>query len=924
MPAPPPAFDFDFAALPARFGGHLVQAPAAPAAVRHLLLDSRRAASAGPGSLFVALRGPQHDAHRYLPEVYAQGGRLLLVQADQPLPGGPAAYPEAGIWAVPDPLATLQALAAAHRAAFAGPVLAITGSNGKTIVKEWLAQLLAPDESICRSPRSYNSQVGVPLSVWELSPERHTLGIFEAGISEMGEMARLAAVIRPTEGIFTTLGSAHDAGFASAKAKLHEKLRLFQEPGFERLYYCCDQPPVHAAVQALALPALGWTEHDHPAAAIRFQVTEEAHGPAATIETHYQAQRHLFTAALPDAPTRQNLLHCLAVLLVRQVEPAEIQRRLARLHPVAMRLEMKQGRHNSYLLDDTYNNDLAGLALALDALRRQSRPGPRTVILSDVLESGLPAAVLYARVAQLLQAHGVTRLVAIGSYELGVMSYELGVGSYGLGVDTLKTEPMGLAQQQAATAALPVAAAPNAQRPTPKTKNQKPNTEHQKPNTEHQKPTPQPTLPELITHNSKLITQYYPSTEAFLAVLNPLDFAQQTILVKGARRFGFERIVAALQAQQHGTVLEVNLDALAHNLNHYRQLLRPGTRLMVMVKAFAYGAGAYEVASLLEFQRADYLAVAYTDEGVALREAGISLPIMVMNPAPDSFGLLRRYRLEPEIYSFELLDAYLAATADGPLPPLHLKLDTGMRRLGFDEADGPALAAQLRQHRAALPVAALLTHLAAADDPAHDDFTRTQLAAFDRLSALLAPAIGRPVLRHALNSAGITRFPEAQLDMVRLGIGLHGVDAAAPTPVAGQPAPAGALRLVSTLRTSVSQVKTLPAGSTVGYGRRGLAAPTERRIATLAIGYADGYDRRFGHGVGAVLLPGGLAPVVGAVCMDMVMVDVTHLPAVQAGDVAEVFGPGRPLPALAASIGTIAYELLTRVSERVKRVFVSE
>ena len=874
MPALLPAFDFDFAALPARFGGELRQVPATPAAVRHLLLDSRRAASAGPGSLFVALRGPQHDAHRYLPEVYAQGVRLLLVQAGQALPGGLAAYPEAGIWAVPDPLATLQTLAAAHRAAFRGPVLAITGSNGKTIVKEWLAQLLAPDESICRSPRSYNSQVGVPLSVWELSPERHTLGIFEAGISEVGEMGRLAAVIRPTEGIFTMLGSAHDAGFASPAEKLREKLRLFQEPGFERLYYCCDQPLVAETVAALALPALGWTEADDPAAAIQFQVLEEAHGPTATIEAHYQQQRHLFTAAPSDAPTRQNLLHCLAVLLVRQVEPAEIQRRLARLHPVAMRLEMKQGRHNSYLLDDTYNNDLAGLELALGSLRRQSRPGPRTVILSDVLESGLPAPVLYARVAQLLHAHGVTRLVAIGAALNAALNEEL----------RMKNEELLLAEAEKAD---------------------------------------EVNSSFFILHSSLKIS-FYPSTEAFLTQLNPLDFAQQTILVKGARRFGFERIVAALQAQQHGTVLEVNLDALAHNLNHYRQLLRPGTRLMVMVKAFAYGAGSYEVASLLEFQRADYLAVAYTDEGVALREAGISLPIMVMNPAPDSFGLLRRYRLEPEIYSFDLLEAYLAAAADGPLPPVHLKLDTGMRRLGFDEADGPALAARLRQHRAALPVTALLTHLAAADDPAHDDFTRAQLAAFDRLSALLAPAIGRPVLRHALNSAGITRFPEAQLDMVRLGIGLHGVDAAAPAPVAGQPAPAGALRPVSTLRTSVSQVKTLPAGSTVGYGRRGQAAPAERRIATLAIGYADGYDRRFGHGVGAVRLHGTLAPVVGAVCMDMVMVDVTHLPAVQAGDVAEVFGPGRPLPALAASIGTIAYELLTNVSERVKRVFVSE
>ena len=394
------------------------------------------------------------------------------------------------------------------------------------------------------------------------------------------------------------------------------------------------------------------------------------------------------------------------------------------------------------------------------------------------------------------------------------------------------------------------------------------------------------------------------------------------MLIKGARRFGFERIVAALQAQQHGTVLEVNLDALGHNLQHYRRQLRPGTKLMVMVKAFAYGAGSYEVASLLEFQRADYLAVAYADEGIALREAGISLPIMVMNAAPDSFETLRRYRLEPEIYSFELLDEYLATFANSignslPVPRIHFKLDTGMRRLGFDEADLPVLLARLRAHAAHLPVTSLMTHLAAADEPTHDDFTQAQLATFRRMATSIEAALGHAVLKHALNSAGILRFPEAQFDMVRLGIGLYGVDAS-------NTADPAALRPVSQLRTTISQIKTLPAGHTVGYGRRGSATSGERRIATLAIGYADGYDRRFGNGVGTVLIHGLPAPLVGSVCMDMCMVDVTDIPLARAGDVALVFGEGLPLPALAARIGTIAYELLTNVSERVKRVFVSE
>ncbi len=872
-----------FLDLSALLGGTLLQAPAADAALATLLLDSRRVGLT-EGAVFFALRGPNHDGHHHLAALYAKGVRLFVVSHP---PASLAAFAGAGFVLVPDALAALQALAARHRAAFEGPVWAVTGSNGKTIVKEWLAQLLAPNEDICRSPKSYNSQVGVPLSVWELAPGRHTLGIFEAGISERGEMARLTEIIRPTHGIFTTLGTAHDAGFASEAEKLGEKLRLFERPGFELLVYCADQPAVHAAVQARSLPALAWTRHDVPGAALRFRLQATTAGTTTvrvrlgeTAATAHFPAEHLalraaarFTLPFADEPSVENALHCLAVLLWRQLNPAttlapaEIQRRLLRLQPVAMRLEMKQGRHGCYLLDDTYNNDLAGLALALDALSRQARPGGRTLILSDVLESGLSGPDLYARVLALVRAHGVTRLIGVGeavSFELGVKSEELRVEDAAKGGDAA-TDTDDARQQ--------------------------------------------------------LLTQTYPSTEALLADLRPADFQNETILIKGARRFGFERVVAALQQLQHGTVLEVNLDALTHNLHYYRQRLKPSTKLMVMVKAFAYGSGSYEVASLLQFQRADYLAVAYPDEGQQLRENGISLPIMVLNPGPDSFEQLRRYRLEPEIYSVERLHDYLAAAREAaagptPLPPLHLKLDTGMRRLGFDEAELPALLDLLTQYRAQLPVASLMTHLAAADDPAHDDFTRQQLSTFQRMAAAIEAVLGRPVLKHALNSAGIRRFSEAQFDMVRLGVGLYGVEAGDET--------SHNLRPVSTLRTTVSQVKTLPADTTVGYGRRGAAADYERRLATLAIGYADGYDRRFANGAGTVLLHGRRAPVVGSVCMDMVMVDVTDIPETQPGDVAVLFGEGLTINELAGRIGTIPYEILTNVSERVKRVFVSE
>ena len=867
-----------FSQLPALLGGTLLQAPAPDAALVTLLLDSRRVGLT-EGAVFFALRGPRHDGHQHLAALYAKGIRLFVVSHP---PASLAPFGGAGFVLVRDTLAALQALAAQHRADFAGPVWAVTGSNGKTIVKEWLAQLLAPDEAICRSPKSYNSQVGVPLSVWELVPGRHTLGVFEAGISERGEMARLASIIRPTHGIFTTLGTAHDAGFAGEADKLGEKLRLFAQPGFELLVYCADQPPVHAAVQAQGLPALAWTRHEVPGAVLRFRLKPTTTGTTtvrvrlgeAAAAAHFPAEQPAlraatrFTLPFADEPSVENALHCLAVLLWRQLDPAkalapaEIQRRLLRLHPVAMRLEMKAGRHGCYLLDDTYNNDLAGLSLALDALSRQARPGGRTLILSDVLESGLSGAELYARVAALVQAHGVTRLIGVGD----TLSYELGVQSQQWKNDAQSRQ--------------------------------------------------------LRTQNPELLTQFYPSTEALLAELRPADFQNETILIKGARRFGFERVVAALQQPQHGTVLEVNLDALTHNLQYYRQLLLPRTRLMVMVKAFAYGSGSYEVASLLEFQRADYLAVAYADEGQQLRDNGISLPIMVLNPGPDSFSQLRRYRLEPEIYSLERLHDYLQATREatadgaGPLPPLHLKLDTGMRRLGFAEEELPALLALLASHRAALPVAGIMTHLAAADDPSHDDFTQQQLNTFRRMAAAIEKVLGYPALKHALNSAGIRRFPEAQLDMVRLGVGLYGVEAGAED--------AANLLPVSTLKTTISQIKTLPAGTTVGYGRRGGATAHERRVATLAIGYADGYDRRFSNGAGVVLLHGRRAPVVGSVCMDMVMVDVTEVPEARPGDVAVVFGDVLSTRELAQRINTIPYELLTNVSERVKRVFVSE
>lgn len=805
--------------------------------VRHLLTDSRQAIPDPATSVFFALRGPHHDGHRYLPDLYARGVRRFVVAADTPLPE----LPDAEVLRVTDPLTTLQEIAAAHRRQFPDlPVVGITGSNGKTIVKEWLTQLLGPDERIVRSPRSWNSQLGVPLSVWGIGPQ-HTLGLFEAGISLPGEMAQLAAVIQPTLGLFTTLGPAHAEGFASAEEKLAEKLLLFA--GVTRVYYCADHALVHEAIQARGLPGFAWAFH-HPGAAVQVERLPPAGAllPLPCVRVRFNTESADLTLPFADDASIENALHGVAFLLGYGTPLTDLQRRLDRLHPVAMRLERREGLNGCYLLDDSYSNDLASLQIALGVLRQQPRPGGRTLILSDVPQAGTAPADLYNRVAALVRAHGVRRLIGIG--------------------------------------------------------------------------------PELLQHQAaftRAATEqaFFHSTEDFLRQLSPADFRDETILIKGARAFGFERVVAALSPRVHGTVLDVNLDALVHNLNFFRARLRPTTRLMVMVKAFAYGAGAYEVASLLAFHRVDALAVAYADEGARLRQHGLTLPILVLNPSPDAFPLCRQFDLEPEIYSAELLHEWLAAWPPDQPAPLHLKLDTGMRRLGFAEEDLPALLALLRQHADRLRVQSVFSHLAAADEARHDDFTREQIATFVRLNAAVVEVLGYQPPRHLLNSAGLTRFPDAQLEMVRLGIGLYGVDAT-------ESLDPDSLRPVGTLRTTVSQVKTLPAGATVGYGRQGAATAQERRIATLAIGYADGYDRRFSRGVGEVVIRGQRAPVVGNVCMDMTMVDVTHIPGAQAGDVAQVFGPDIPLPDLARRIGTIPYELLTNVSERVRRLFFSE
>lgn len=798
---------------------------------KYLLTDSRKLTSPRE-SIFFAIKGLHHDGHQYIPELYQKGVREFVVEKAAYQPDN-RLFPDATFWEVAQSIEALQSVAAAHRQQFGVPVVGITGSNGKTIVKEWLAQLLAKDFNVVRSPKSYNSQLGVPLSVWQMNAS-HTLGIFEAGVSKPHEMKHLEAVIRPTIGIFTNIGSAHDEGFESRQQKIKEKLDLFAHCGV--LVYCRDYGLIDEQVKSYLKPInpqcklVGWSKHDeHGPHKVKVQKTNT--------ETHLslQSERGSYVLTVPfvDDASIENVIHCAWVMLHLGVSLTDVHR----LRPVSMRLELKEGINGCYLIDDSYNNDLAGLSLALDFLGQQQQRKHKVVMLSDILEAATPEAELYQQVAKLLRNKGVNQLIGIGE---------------------------GISKHQ-----------------------------------------------QLFTPPAK----FFESTEAFLAKLRPSDFWQSVILVKGARKYQFEKIINRLVQKTHGTTLEINLDALSHNLNFFREKLGPQTRLMVMVKAFAYGSGSAEVANLLQFHRSDYLAVAYADEGVFLRENGIQTPIMVMNPSAATFQKMIQYNLEPEIYSPRILQELLEFCTNQEIGALkiHLKLDTGMHRLGFEPWQMPELLALLKQNTQ-LSVATVFSHLAAADESHYDDFTQHQVRLFGEMADQTEQALGYAPWRHLLNSAGIARFPDARMDMVRLGIGLYGV--------AVRPEDQANLRVVGTLKTVISQIKTIKAGDTVGYGRRGVVA-ADTCTATIAIGYADGYDRRFSRGVGKVLVNGRLCPVIGNVCMDMTMIDVTQAQA-QEGDEVVVFGETPTIGELAEWIGTIPYEILTNVSERVKRVFYRE
>lgn len=797
--------------------------------ISDLLYDSRRIVSPS-GSLFFALVGDRHNGHDYIPELYRNGVKSFIVSE---LPAAIEKFDDTCFVLVNNTLDALQKLAEYNRTHFKGELISITGSNGKTITKEWAFQVLAGKYSIVRSPRSYNSQIGVPLSIWLLD-ENFDIGIIEAGISKPGEMEKLEKIIKPDIGIITNIGEAHQQNFSSLAQKVDEKLLLFRNARV--IIYCSDYKLIDDRIKSNGLgngkKTFTWSHNKNA----DLRITDITSGKTKTdIKAEFKGECKEISIPFVDKASIENALHvwCLSIYL-DQAE-ASIKKAMISIDPVAMRLEQKKGINSCTLINDAYNSDMGSLSIALDFLNLQNQNRKKTLILSDIFQSGRVEEELYREVSSLIKAKGIDRLIGIGE---AISKYK------------------GLFSGE---------------------------------------------------------KQFFISTFEFIDEFKPGNFIDEAILLKGARDFRFEDISGLLEKQSHQTVLEIDLDAMVHNLNYFRSKLKPDTRIMVMVKAFSYGSGTYEIANMLQYQDVDYLAVAYSDEGVELRKAGITMPIMVMNPQADNFENILRFNLEPEIYSFNILDEFLIKIKRSGFTsfPFHIELDTGMHRLGFLPGEVDVLIEKLLSNPE-LFVKSVFTHLAASDEPEHDKFTDNQVSLFEDLSGRVINNFDYPVIRHVLNSAGIERHSRYMFDMVRLGIGLYGISSLNPDKLLN----------TGTFKTTVSQVKKIPANKSVGYGRKGVEA-YKREIAILPVGYADGFNRKLGNGIGQCYIKGRMVPVVGNICMDMCMIDVTGINS-KVGDEVEIFGKYNPVTTLAEKIDTIPYEILTAISERVKRIYFHE
>ena len=797
--------------------------------IDNILTDSRTY-TLSENSLFFAIVGKRHDGHNYIDDLYKKKVRNFVISKQIPQI---KKFKDANFILVKNCIKALQILAKYHRQQFDIPIVAITGSNGKTIVKDWLSQLLDKQLPTLKSPKSYNSQIGVPLSVLELNA-KHKFAIFEAGISLIGEMDKLQEIIEPEIGIITNIGDAHQENFPDIETKIIEKLKLFKNS--KKIFYCKDylniDKIIHETYNLAGKQIFSWSKKVKTDLFIQ-KIKKNTN--RTEIHSIFLSQNINLTIPFTDDASIENSIHILLFLLVQfpRIDITEFD--FSKLLSVEMRLEQKQGINNCTIINDSYNCDFASLRIALDFINQQNQNKKKTLILSDIQEVGKQQDVLYQEIASIIQKNNLYNFIGIG-------------------------------------------------------KNISKNKKYFKP-----------------------FDRFFNSTAQFLKNTKKLNFNNETILLKGARNFKFENIAKVLQEKNHRTIFEINLQAIINNLNYFRSLLKSETKIMVMVKAFAYGSGTYEVANILQHQRVDYLGVAYTDEGVALRKAGINIPIMVMNPDTDNFNNLIEYNLEPEIYNFQILNTFYNCIKNRTNRKLyiHLKLETGMNRLGFDENEIPKLILLLKKYRE-LHIKSVFTHLAGSPSQKFDDFTHEQILKFQNLIKIFKQEFNHKIYTHILNSAGIERFPEYQFDMVRIGIGLYGISAIKNNKQ---------LQNVGTLKSRISQIKVINPTETIGYDRKGKITK-KSIIAVVPIGYADGLNRKLSNGNGKILVKNKyFAPIIGNICMDMCMLDITEIPA-KIGDEVIIFGENYPITEIAQQLETIPYEVLTSVSQRVKRIYV--
>ena len=802
--------------------------------VTRLLTDSR-SLSFPEETMFFALKTKHGNGHNYIKGLYNKGIRNFVVSDT----AGLADIDDANFIITDNTLAALQTLARHHRSLFDIPIVGITGSDGKTIVKEWLYQLTAGSYNVTRSPRSYNSQIGVPLSVWMLG-EESTLGIFEAGISQSQEMGKLQQIIKPTIGIITNISGAHQENFNTLQQKCAEKLLLLSE--CDIIIYNADDPALSDCIAHSILPSreIAWSRTDAERPLYIASVTTEEE--STIINYRYLTIEGSYRIPFIDNASIENSINCLAAALYLMIPPKTIAERMAQLEPIAMRLEVKEGKNSCMIINDSYNSDTASLDIALDFMERRCKTRPelkRTLILADIKQTGERASTLYSNVIKCLKEHRIEKFIGIGS-DISSQAH--------------------------------------------------------------------------IFCNTGMECHFFTDTKELLTSQVLRDIQRECILIKGSRSFHFEDVTEVLEKKVHQTILEVNLNALRDNLNYYRNSLDAETKTICMVKAGAYGAGALEVGRTLQECNIDYLAVAVADEGAELRKEGITTGIIVMNPEPSSFGTLFENKLEPEVYSFGMLRSLIEAGRREGITdyPVHIKVDTGMHRLGFMPEEIPAVVELLKQQTTLTP-RSIFSHFAGSDSPLFDDFSKQQLQRFSTAAETLQQAFRHKILRHICNSAGTERFTDARMDIVRLGIGLYGIS---PTEENKN------LRPISTLKTIILQMRDVPADETVGYSRKGVLKRASR-IAALPIGYADGLNRHLGNGKGYCIINGKRAPYIGNICMDVCMVDVTDIDCKE-GDIVEIFGPQLPVTTIADWLETIPYEVLTSVSERIKRVYYSD